>query len=133
VVVQTRWWMWDSQQSAKHEVAMVKFSKNRKGERKEINKWKKEGERKAKKKGENKIRFFLLGHKKQIHQNTKMKKKKARGPFYSQNLGFKGRKGNRWKMMWVQTRYHELDPPLRVITYWASISRIFLKSFEQKS
>jgi hypothetical protein len=62
-----------------------------------------------------------------------MKKKKAQGPFYSQNLEFKGRKGNHWKMMWVQIGYHEPDLPLWEIAYWVSISRIFLKSFEQKS
>jgi hypothetical protein len=36
-------------------------------------------------------------------------------------------------MMWVQTWYHKPNPPFGVIAYWASISRIFLKSFEQKS
>jgi hypothetical protein len=62
------------------------------------------GKKKKKKRGENKIRFFK---KRTQRANTskqyKMKKKKAQGPFYSQNLGFKGRKGNHWKMMWVQT------------------------------
>jgi hypothetical protein len=62
-----------------------------------------------------------------------MEKKKAQGPFYSQNLGFKGRKCNHWKMTWVQIGYHEPNPPLWVIAYWVSISRIFLKYFEQKS
>lgn len=62
---------------------MVKLSKSSKGERKEINKWKKDGERKAMKRGENKIRIF----KKRIQRvNTskqhKMKKKKAQGPFF---------------------------------------------------
>jgi hypothetical protein len=91
------------------------------------------GERKAEKRGE----FFLkIKIKRTQRTNTskqhKMKKKKAQGPFYSQNLGFKGRKGNHWKMTLVQIGYHEPDPPLWVIAYWASISRMFLKSFEQK-
>jgi hypothetical protein len=74
----------------KHEVAMVKLSKSNKGERK------------AKKRGENKIRKKCKSTQRtNTSKQHKMKKKKAQGPFYSQNLGFKRRKGNRWKMTQV--------------------------------